>query len=719
MARPRASSRPQPSSRAAEKDGNAIAKFRSPFRGGNVGRACALAAASRCSAQCSDTILLGGEDATDDMARQQPHPPSFYCPISHQCMHDPVMSTDGHTYERRYIEQWLQHKDTSPVNGLKLTQKTVFPNHALRNAIEEYFEEVFEGKRKAIQQTTTALFHKHGKFSCNQEVVRTMDALLECSILVHADLSMEVVLKRIMNEAKALVGADVASVFLVDSERRELFSTVNSTDAELRIPFDSGVAGHVACSGDPLIIPDAYADARFNTKVDHQTGFTSRNILCVPIKARSVGIIGVAQLINKTAKGVFTSGVASEAPAFTMDDQHFLEVFAGQAASAIVSSGMFQHMPSLRRDVKSVGVRQPQAEHVVQDVAANTLQGSLDHAEQLKVKPLLEAAFESWEIDTLALDELTGGRVLSTLTFYLLEKHGLISHFGLDVTKLRHFLAAIEAGYPATNQYHNRAHAASVVHFVHALLHLGSIAGIAAGAAEKVQEGSRKECVLLASLLAAATHDFEHDGFTNDFHEKTLSKRALLHSKSANEQHHIAATFQTLLKPECNFLAKVPTETFLQLRSLMVDVVLATDMAQHNSLLGEFMELTQAASADAPCAQGNPANAVLVLKLVLKCADLGHLALGWGSHIRWVQRLQEEFYCQGDKEKENGMAASFLMDRSKPGVSESQMGFFNFVVLPLYRAFLKAFPSAAPMVEKVEANYLKWAALQDELESCV
>ena len=91
---------------------------------------------------------------------------------------------------------------------------------------------------------------------------------MQCSILVNADLSIEHVLTKIMQEAKSLVGAEVASVFLVDRKRSELYSTVNSTGGELRIPIKSGVAGSVAYSGMPDIIQDAYKDCRFNTAGD-------------------------------------------------------------------------------------------------------------------------------------------------------------------------------------------------------------------------------------------------------------------------------------------------------------------------------------------------------------------------------------------------------------------------------------------------------------------
>mmetsp|Transcript_131627 Transcript_131627/g.281451 ORF Transcript_131627/g.281451 Transcript_131627/m.281451 type:complete len:850 (+) Transcript_131627:75-2624(+) len=694
----------------------------------------------------------GGSEVSTESER--PHPPSFYCPISRQCMHDPVVLTDGHTYERRHIEQWLTHKDTSPVSGAQLVQKAVFPNHALRNAIEEYFEQVLLTHRQSIRQKTAGLFRQQGKFKCDSTLLNTIDALMQCSVLVNADFSIELVLERIMEEAKHLVGAEVASVFLVDRHRRELYSTVNSTDSELRIPFDSGVAGYVACSGDPLIIKDAYDDSRFNTEIDRKTGFKTRNILCVPIKSRN-GIIGVAELINKTTGGVLPSSMSDEMD-FTLDDQLFFELLASQAGSAVVNSGIFQRMPSAEREASPPKctspvmlrcrskTRQLLVADDVRDASSDApvevnlavrqdafspckiREGSpvarvvMSAAQLSTVKPFLKAAWACWETDTLALAELTDNKPLSTLTLYLFEQHGLISHFDLDKDKLECFLAEIEEGYPDVNPYHNRSHAASVVHFTHALLLHGGLAEVCSHSAVDIDDGSRRQFVILASLLAAVIHDFEHNGLSNDFHVNCMSDKAITYNdRHVNEQHHSAAAFRTLLKPECNFLKAMEAQNFRQLRSLVLDLVLATDPSENNQILEAFKETTLAAAGGSHGESAIPASAEgarVVLKVSLKCADLGHLALSWGSHMRWVRRLEEEFYQQGDKEKLCGMPkVSFLMDRNKPGVSQSQMGFFDFVVLPLFRSFGHAFPSAGPMVEAVEQNYQRWCDVQADL----
>ena len=64
--------------------------------------------------------------------------------------------------------------------------------------------------------------------------------------------------------------------------------------------------------------------------------------------------------------------------------------------------------------------------------------------------------------------------------------------------------------------------------------------------------------------------------------------------------------------------------------------------------------------------------------MALKCADVGHLALPTQTHKLWVERLQQEFFLQGDRERAMGMPVSALMDRNKASkVSSSQVRMFQ------------------------------------------
>jgi hypothetical protein len=101
---------------------------------------------------------------------------------------------------------------------------------------------------------------------------------------------------------------------------------------------------------------------------------------------------------------------------------------------------------------------------------------------------------------------------------------------------------------------------------------------------------------------------------------------------------------------------------------------------------------------------------LLSLQMALKCADLGHLAAPLGVHLRWVAALEAEFFAQGDAEKAAGLPVSPLCDRNKQGVTKSQIGFFDFVVLPLFNNYCHRFTPAKPLLKAVVRNYRFWVS---------
>jgi len=99
-----------------------------------------------------------------------------------------------------------------------------------------------------------------------------------------------------------LLHAERASLFVVERPTNTLLLRVAEdlpTDVRVRIPIGSGIAGAVAQSGTSIRVDDAYADPRFNRQVDAQSGFRTRNILCLPLKNRGGAVFAVAQLLNR------------------------------------------------------------------------------------------------------------------------------------------------------------------------------------------------------------------------------------------------------------------------------------------------------------------------------------------------------------------------------------------------------------------------------------
>ncbi|MGB5915779.1 MAG: GAF domain-containing protein, partial [Phormidesmis sp.] len=99
-----------------------------------------------------------------------------------------------------------------------------------------------------------------------------------------------------------ILQAERTTIFVVDEDRQELYSKIaqgNSSDSlEIRLPIGQGIAGYVAKTGEEVNIPDAYADERFSNTTDKQTGYRTRNILCMPVMSSDRKVVAVAQLLN-------------------------------------------------------------------------------------------------------------------------------------------------------------------------------------------------------------------------------------------------------------------------------------------------------------------------------------------------------------------------------------------------------------------------------------
>ena len=164
------------------------------------------------------------------------------------------------------------------------------------------------------------------------------EMLLNVSRRVAAIESLDEVLKTLVELIAYELGAERASLFLNDPTTNELYSRVaqGNFSREIRLLNTTGIAGAVFTSGQGEIIPDAYADERFNRNVDEQTGFKTRNIVTAAVKTVRGDVIGVTQALNK-----------KEGP-FTPEDLNLLEAITTQAAVALQSTQFVERMKKSR-----------------------------------------------------------------------------------------------------------------------------------------------------------------------------------------------------------------------------------------------------------------------------------------------------------------------------------------------------------------------------------
>ena len=171
-------------------------------------------------------------------------------------------------------------------------------------------------------------------------VARRNSALVDVANRVSDTLSLDVLFVRLLEVVTESLDAERSSLFLHDAETGELFSRVMQGNAvgEVRFPAGQGIAGSVFTSGAGEIIPDAYADPRFNRWVDTETGYRTRNLLCVPIRNNRGEVIGVTQALNKRAGE------------FDTEDMQALEALSSQAAAALENARMFERVERSQRE---------------------------------------------------------------------------------------------------------------------------------------------------------------------------------------------------------------------------------------------------------------------------------------------------------------------------------------------------------------------------------
>jgi putative nucleotidyltransferase with HDIG domain len=178
-----------------------------------------------------------------------------------------------------------------------------------------------KSKKENISSNTDKLKRQIDKLKEERE---RLYALLNITKNLSAEINLEKLLIKIMEEVRKILNADRCTVFLYDENTNELWSKVAiGLDDEIRFQADKGIAGHVWKTGEVVNIPDAYKDTRFNPEVDKKTGYKTKSILTMPLLNLYNEVIGVFQVLNK------------KSGSFTRDNENLLSAISFIAASAI------------------------------------------------------------------------------------------------------------------------------------------------------------------------------------------------------------------------------------------------------------------------------------------------------------------------------------------------------------------------------------------------
>jgi 3'5'-cyclic nucleotide phosphodiesterase len=418
---------------------------------------------------------------------------------------------------------------------------------------------------------------------------------------------------------------------------------------------------------------------------------------------------------------------------------------------------------------------------------------------------------EKWNFDLFGIAHEYNHNPLPLVGYAILMKHDLIRRLRLDVQILQQWLVAISAGYHQHNQFHNAMHAADVAHTVSYCISNSGVGHLLSSYEQ------------FACLTAAMCHDFDHPGVNNTYLSQTGHPLSVLYNdRSVLENHHAASALSLMDKhAHINVFSCVPSNHRKAVRSMFIDLILATDLAVNFAVIGEFKQRfasvssTSAALLDKMKSKRNGApgmasrqqsglgsrivsqnknmtgsisashngrrsrkfsmvvpstglesdrdfehkglepsivaagtrsesrsvsiavaddalaqhktnledtleeeqNRLLLLKMFIKCSDLGHPAKSWKLHFQWTERITAEFFAQGDLEAKQGLEKSPFMDRAKHHeLPKQQLGFFDFLVVPMWTTLLDICRTEKVMDtcrQKLHSNRAQWNRLHE------
>eukprot|EP01059_Diplonema_ambulator_P026426 TRINITY_DN4371_c0_g1_i1.p1 TRINITY_DN4371_c0_g1~~TRINITY_DN4371_c0_g1_i1.p1 ORF type:complete len:1226 (+),score=393.31 TRINITY_DN4371_c0_g1_i1:80-3757(+) len=314
------------------------------------------------------------------------------------------------------------------------------------------------------------------------------------------------------------------------------------------------------------------------------------------------------------------------------------------------------------------------------------------------VNKLDEWDFNVFELQTAMSGGISGeylreqphGGSLFISMYALCFKWGVMQKFNINEQTLINWLSIVEAGYHP-NPYHNSMHAADVLHVTHYILGKGGCKALVRATDQEV----------FAALFAAAIHDYNHPGINNAFHVRSQNYLAqLFNDRSVNENIHASSVFELMRMDEFNILKAFEGEDYSQMRDDIVEFVLGTDMGLHSMFVTRFKKRIDETETKMYKLKSDRN---LALTMAIKMADISNCGRPKKLYHGWCNVIVDEFFQQGDRERLHGMPVSPFMDRYTTVMSKGQIGFMNYIVMPLFECmgeFLEHMQMATSIVDE-------------------
>lgn len=475
-----------------------------------------------------------------------------------------------------------------------------------------------------------------------------------------------------MQNARHIIGAERASLFLVDGEGEKaklkmLIADGGNLPSELPV---SGLIGVSISEKNSLVCNDVYSDHRFNKEVDYLTGFKTNSVCVAPIIGINGNVIGVTEMVNKNN-------------GFVDEDVKLLQSFSMFASVSLENSRLkesgFENVDPIEKDImRFVG-------------SEKNKRNTSDYLDSMKLSDDIKEKFTV--LNFFSIDWKGDGHI--RLLYFIFQEYGLLNEFHITNELFLKFIFKMRSTYNDV-PYHNWMHACDVSQYVSYEIRTAKLST------------RMTKLELFTVFIACVCHDSNHEGFNNVFNVKAETPLGILFKdQSVMETHHCEMMIQVIT--QIQFLATLSELEQKKVWSLAINLILATDMANHFALVKKSGALLDEGKFDF---DGDEESKLLGLQLLLKVGDISNVSRPFEIADKWCDVLNNEFFRQGDLEKKTGIGlTSPLNDREHPDKPKSQIGFYNFICIPLYNVVARLFPALTVNVDSVKSNLEVWKSL--------
>ncbi|TPP41950.1 Phosphodiesterase [Fasciola gigantica] len=303
-----------------------------------------------------------------------------------------------------------------------------------------------------------------------------------------------------------------------------------------------------------------------------------------------------------------------------------------------------------------------------------------------------------------------------------------LCHFPVEV--LETWLLAVYRRYNDV-PFHNFKHAFMVTQMMYAIIKQANLVSCLA------------PLDLLILLFSAISHDLDHPGYTNSYQVNRRSWLALRYNDvSPLENHHCAVAFDLISIPATNILVGLSQSEYLWFRKAVIRCILATDMATHRDCVDEFRAVLRKllpTSSTVPALSENctlidglrrgsldrteqlrvqlaedPDSRIVVLFILLKTCDISNEVRPTPVADPWLDCLLDEFFAQARTEKFLGLPVLPHMDPDKVTRAGSQIGFIEFLLVPLLQDLCTLFPGLKSLENSAKERILHFELMERE-----